>query len=147
RMTRAAHGGSRTSSPESASLSQHPSPPVATAPDTELAPPATRIQSAALSHWHPAASLDGMTRFAAMPAPHHRKALPIRPPRTSATLYPFLVGSAIGCGIAVSPIKLKRTDPEKLAARFPDLDRTPDDDDPAWDVVEGDTPAGHTEGL
>ena len=41
--------------------------------------------------------------------------------------------------------------PEKLAARFPDLDRALDPerdaDDPAWAVVEGDIPAGHVEGL
>jgi release factor H-coupled RctB family protein len=77
----------------------------------------------------------------------------------STALYPFLVGSDIGCGIAVFPITLKRAVPEKIAARFPDLDRALDPDhdadDPAWArawawawvVVAGDIPAGHVEGL
>src|SRR4051794_31731090 len=69
----------------------------------------------------------------------------------STVLYPFLVGSDIGCGIAVFPIRLKRAVPAKLAARFPDLDRAldreQDADDPAWAVVDGDIPAGHVEGL
>lgn len=69
----------------------------------------------------------------------------------STVLYPFLVGSDIGCGIAVFPIKLKRPVPEKLAARFPNLDRAldPEQDanDPAWSVVQGEIPAGHVEGL
>jgi release factor H-coupled RctB family protein len=62
----------------------------------------------------------------------------------STVLYPFLVGSDIGCGIAVFPIRLKRAVPERLAARFPDLDQALDPDDP---LVEGDIPAGHVEGL
>ena len=146
-MTGAGHGGFPTSSPERASLSQHPSPPVETATVTVFASPASWIESDALAQCHQVAALDGMKHVAAMPDLHPGKAAPIGAAMTSATLYPFLVGSDIGCGIAVFPIKLKRTDPEKLAARFPDLDRTPDDDDPAWDVVEGDIPAGHTEGL
>ncbi len=59
---------------------------------------------------------------------------------TSTVLYPFLVGSDIGCGIAVFPFKLKRAVPEKLAARFPNLDRALDPehdvDDPAWSIVD-----------
>ena len=38
----------------------------------------------------------------------------------STVLYPFRLGSDIGCGIAVFPINLKRAVPEKFAARFPD---------------------------
>jgi release factor H-coupled RctB family protein len=70
---------------------------------------------------------------------------------TSRVLYPFLVGSDIGCGIAVFPIDLKRAVPEKLATRFPDLDRPlhpdQDADHPAWAQVAGDIPAGHLDGL
>jgi release factor H-coupled RctB family protein len=66
-------------------------------------------------------------------------------------LYPLLVGSDIGCGIAVFPIRLKRAVPEKLAARFPDLDRAlgpeQDADDPARSVVEGGIPVCHVDGL
>ena len=86
-----------------------------------------------------------------MPDLHPGKGAPIGAAMASTVLYPFLVGSDIGCGIAVFPIKLKRAVPERLAARFPDLDRALDPerdaDDPAWAVVEGDIPAGHVEGL
>jgi release factor H-coupled RctB family protein len=59
----------------------------------------------------------------------------------STVLYPFLVGSDIGCGIAVFPIGLKRPVPEKLAARFPDFDQVD------LSLVEGEIPAGHVDGL
>lgn len=109
------------------------------------------IESDALAQCHQVAALDGMIHVAAMPDLHPGKGAPIGAAMASTRLYPFLVGSDIGCGIAVFPIKLKRAVPEKLAARFPDLDRPldpeQDADDPAWAVVEGDIPAGHVEGL
>lgn len=109
------------------------------------------IESDALAQCHQVAALDGMIHVAAMPDLHPGKGAPIGAAMASTRLYPFLVGSDIGCGIAVFPIKLKRAVPEKLAARFPDLDRAldpeQDADDPAWAVVEGDIPAGHVEGL
>ncbi len=109
------------------------------------------IESAALQQCHQVAALDGMLHVAAMPDLHPGKGAPIGAAMASTVLYPFLVGSDIGCGIAVFPIRLKRVVPEKLAARFPDLDRALDPardaDDPAWDVVDGDVPAGHLEGL
>ncbi|MEU8219804.1 RNA ligase RtcB family protein [Micromonospora taraxaci] len=105
------------------------------------------IESDALAQCRQVAALDGMIHVAGMPDLHPGKGAPIGAAMTSTVLYPFLVGSDIGCGIAVFPIKLKRAVPERLAARFPDLDRTLDADDPAWAVVEGDVPAGHLDGL
>ncbi|MGH3731109.1 MAG: RtcB family protein, partial [Micromonosporaceae bacterium] len=109
------------------------------------------VESDALAQCDQVAALDGMIHVAAMPDLHPGKGAPIGAAMSSTVLYPFLVGSDIGCGIAVFPIRLKRAVPEKLAARFPDLDRTLDPerdaDDPAWSVVEGDIPAGHVEGL
>src|SRR5687768_340804 len=87
-----------------------------------------------------------MVHVAAMPDLHPGKGAPIGAAMASTVLYPHLVGSDIGCGIAVFPIDLKRAVPERLAGRFPDLDRVPDPDDPAWDVVD-DIPAGHRESL
>jgi release factor H-coupled RctB family protein len=104
------------------------------------------IESGAVTQCHQVAALDGMVHVAAMPDLHPGKGAPIGAAMASTVLYPHLVGSDIGCGIAVFPIDLKRAVPERLAGRFPDLDRVPDPDDPAWDVVD-DIPAGHRESL
>ncbi|PYC68127.1 RNA ligase RtcB family protein [Micromonospora arborensis] len=118
---------------------------------TVFASPASWIESDALAQCQQVAALDGMVHVAAMPDLHPGKGAPIGAAMASTVLYPFLVGSDIGSGIAVFPIKLKRAVPERLASRFPDLDRAldpeQDADDPAWGVVAGDVPAGHLDGL
>ncbi|MGW5577721.1 RNA ligase RtcB family protein [Micromonospora chokoriensis] len=114
---------------------------------TVFASPTSWIESDALAQCQQVAALDGMIHVAGMPDLHPGKGAPIGAAMASTVLYPFLVGSDIGCGIAVFPITLKRAVPERLAARFPDLDRALDADDPAWAVVEGDVPAGHLDGL
>ncbi|MFC4019242.1 RNA ligase RtcB family protein [Micromonospora sp. GCM10011542] len=118
---------------------------------TVFASPASWIESDAVAQCHQVAALDGMIHVAGMPDLHPGKGAPIGAAMASTVLYPFLVGSDIGCGIAVFPIALKRAVPEKLAARFPDLDRAldreRDADDRAWSVLDGDIPAGHTDGL
>ncbi|WP_433553564.1 RNA ligase RtcB family protein [Micromonospora zamorensis] len=118
---------------------------------TVFASAASWIESDALAQCQQVAALDGMIHVAAMPDLHPGKGAPIGAAMASSVLYPFLVGSDIGCGIAVFPIKLKRAVPERLAARFPDLDRALDPerdaDDPAWELVQGDVPAGHLDGL
>ncbi|MEU4695147.1 RNA ligase RtcB family protein [Actinoplanes sp. NPDC023714] len=80
------------------------------------------IESGAIAQCHQVAALDGMLHVAGMPDLHPGKGAPIGAAMTSRVLYPFLVGSDIGCGIAVFPIRLKKVVPERLAARFPDLD-------------------------
>ncbi len=112
-----------------------------------FASPASWIESDALDQCRQVAALDGMRHVAGMPDLHPGKGAPIGAAMSSTVLYPLLVGSDIGCGIAVFPIRLKRVAPEKLAARFPDLDRTPEPDDLAWSVVDGGIPAGHRDGL
>ncbi|GIJ28543.1 RtcB family protein [Micromonospora qiuiae] len=133
------------------SLRQSRPPASVPATITVFASPTSWIESDAVDQCHQVAALDGMIHVAAMPDLHPGKAAPIGAAMASTVLYPFLVGSDIGCGIAVFPIKLKRPVPERLAARFPDLDRPldpdQDADDPAWAVLTGDVPAGHTEGL
>ncbi|MEH1016419.1 RNA ligase RtcB family protein [Micromonospora sp. CPCC 206060] len=128
-----------------------PTPTTGPATVSVFASPTSWIESDALTQCHQVAALDGMIHVAAMPDLHPGKGAPIGAAMSSTVLYPLLVGSDIGCGIAVFPIRLKRAVPEKLAARFPDLDRAlcpeQDADDPAWAVVEGDIPAGHVEGL
>ncbi|TCO52612.1 RNA ligase RtcB family protein [Actinocrispum wychmicini] len=112
-----------------------------------FAAPTSWIESDAVDQCHQVAALDGMVHVAAMPDLHPGKGAPIGAAMASTVLYPFLVGSDIGCGIAVFPIRLKRAVAARIAARLPDLDRAPDSDDPAWAVVDGDIPAGHVEGL
>ncbi|MEU7850758.1 RNA ligase RtcB family protein [Micromonospora parva] len=132
-------------------LPREPLPPSAPATVTVFASPTSWIESAALAQCRQVAALDGMRHVAAMPDLHPGKGAPIGAAMASTVLYPFLVGSDIGCGIAVFPIKLKRAVPERLAARFPDLDQALDPvrdaDDPAWAAVDGDVPAGHLDGL
>jgi release factor H-coupled RctB family protein len=134
-------------------LSAQPSrqQPLPQATVTVFASRTSWIESDALAQCHQVAALDGMVHVAAMPDLHPGKGAPIGAAMASTVLYPFLVGSDIGCGIAVFPIALKRAVPERLATRFPDLDHAldpgPDADDPAWAVVEGDIPAGHVDGL
>ncbi|MBL7628146.1 RNA ligase RtcB family protein [Frankia sp. CN6] len=112
---------------------------------------ASWIESDALVQCHQVAALDGMVHVAAMPDLHPGKGAPIGAAMASTVLYPFLVGSDIGCGIAVFPLRLGRVVPDRLAARFPDLDRPLDPgnetDAPAFDAVGDDIPAGHLEGL
>ncbi|MBQ1017414.1 RNA ligase RtcB family protein [Micromonospora sp. D93] len=134
-------------------MSQHhlPLPPPAPATVTVFASPASWIESEALAQCQQVAALDGMLHVAAMPDLHPGKGAPIGAAMASTVLYPFLVGSDIGCGIAVFPIKLKRAVPERLATRFPDLDQALDPvrdvGDPAWAAVDCDVPAGHLDGL
>ena len=118
------------------------SPQSAQATVSVFASPSSWIESGALDQCHQVAALDGMIHVAGMPDLHPGKVAPIGAAMTSTVLYPFLVGSDIGCGIAVFPIRLKRAVPEKLAARFPDLDREVDPAD-----VDEEIPGGHTEGL
>ncbi|MET8231429.1 RNA ligase RtcB family protein [Micromonospora sp. NPDC005298] len=118
---------------------------------TVFASPNSWIESDALAQCQQVAALDGMLHVAAMPDLHPGKGAPIGAAMASTVLYPHLVGSDIGCGIAVFPIRLRRAVPERLATRFPDLDRALDPqrdaDDPAWAVVPAAIPAGHLDGL
>ena len=106
---------------------------------TVFASPSSWIESDAVAQCHQVAALDGMRHVAGMPDLHPGKGAPIGAAMLSDVLYPLLVGSDIGCGIAVYPLRLKRADPEKLAARFPDLDVPVD---PPEDV-----PAGYIDSL
>ncbi|GAA4260214.1 RNA ligase RtcB family protein [Dactylosporangium darangshiense] len=101
------------------------------------------IESDAVDQCHQVAALDGMVHVAGMPDLHPGKGAPIGAAMSSTVLYPHLVGSDIGCGIAVFPFALKRADPEKLAAKFPDLDVPVG---PEWADAE-DVPAGYLDGL
>ncbi|MFU8875926.1 RNA ligase RtcB family protein [Micromonospora sp. SL4-19] len=130
---------------------QEPTPTTGSATVSVFASAQSWIESDAVEQCHQVAALDGMIHVAAMPDLHPGKGAPIGAAMASTVLYPHLVGSDIGCGIAVFPVDLKRVVPERLASRFPDLDRALDPDrdadDPAWAVVDSDVPGGHVEGL
>jgi release factor H-coupled RctB family protein len=102
------------------SVSTTPSAPRATV--RVFAAPDSWIESDSVDQCHQVAALDGMIHVAGMPDLHPGKGAPIGAAMLSSVLYPLLVGSDIGCGIAVFPFKLKRVVPERLASRFPDLD-------------------------
>jgi release factor H-coupled RctB family protein len=120
---------------------------VSTASITVFASPSSWIESDAVAQLHQVAALDGMLHVAGMPDLHPGKGAPIGAAMHSTVLYPFLVGSDIGCGIAVFPIRLKRPSPEKLAARFPDLDRPLDPGDLTDLGFDEDIPAGYSDSL
>ncbi|GAA3455815.1 RNA ligase RtcB family protein [Dactylosporangium matsuzakiense] len=105
-----------------------------------FASPNSWIESDAVAQCHQVAAFDGMRHVAGMPDLHPGKGAPIGAAMLSSLLYPFLVGSDIGCGIAVFPITIKKPVPERLAARFPDLDVPIDPDGE-------DVPGGWAEGL
>ncbi|PWK41184.1 release factor H-coupled RctB family protein [Actinoplanes xinjiangensis] len=110
---------------------------------TIFAEPGSWIETGAVDQCHQVAALDGMIHVAGMPDLHPGKGAPIGAAMLSSVLYPFLVGSDIGCGIAVFPFRLKRVVPERLAGRFPDLDRPVGADGPPGI----DVPAGYTDQL
>ncbi|WP_373312184.1 RNA ligase RtcB family protein [Asanoa siamensis] len=112
-----------------------------------FASPGSWIESDAVEQCRQVAAFEGMVRVAGMPDLHPGKGAPIGAAMLSSLLYPHLVGSDIGCGIAVFPVSLKRVSPEQLARRFPDLDREPADDDPAWDEIDGEIPLGYRNGI
>ncbi len=100
------------------------------------------IESDAVDQCRHVAALDGMVHVAGMPDLHPGKGAPIGAAMLSTVLYPHLVGSDIGCGIAVFAISLKRPVAERLAQKFPDLDRPLDPSD-----IEEDIPGGYVESL
>jgi release factor H-coupled RctB family protein len=120
----------------------HPEPPGAAASVSIFASEGSWIESAAVDQCHQVAGLDGMIHVAGMPDLHPGKGAPIGAAMLSRVLYPHLVGSDIGCGIAVFPFRLKRIVPERLAGRFPDLDLELDPGE-----VAGELPGGWAEGL
>jgi len=109
---------------------------------TVFASESSWIESDAVDQCRHVAALDGMVHVAGMPDLHPGKGAPIGAAMLSTVLYPHLVGSDIGCGIAVFPVSLKRAVPERLAQKFPDLDRPLDASD-----VDEDIPGSYLESL
>ena len=111
-------------------------PPVRSATVKVFASPRSWIESDAVEQCRQVAAFPGMVHVAGMPDLHPGKGAPVGAAMASKVLYPHLVGSDIGCGIAVFPVSLRRAVPERLARRFPDLDSPAEDADPVWETVE-----------
>jgi release factor H-coupled RctB family protein len=94
------------------------------------------IESDAVDQCRQVAAFTGMRHVAGMPDLHPGKGAPVGAAMASDVLYPHLVGSDIGCGIAVFPVGLRRAVPERLARRFPDLDVPAQPADPVWESVD-----------
>jgi release factor H-coupled RctB family protein len=103
---------------------------------TVFASPQSWIESDAVDQCRQVAALPGMRHVAGMPDLHPGKGAPVGAAMASTVLYPHLVGSDIGCGIAVFPIDRLRAVPERLARRFPNLDVSAETDDPVWQTVD-----------
>ncbi len=101
-----------------------------------FASPQSWIESDAIEQCRQVAAFAGMLNVAGMPDLHPGKGAPVGAAMASSVLYPHLVGSDIGCGIAVFPVSLRRAVPERLARRFPNLDIPAEPDDPAWETVD-----------
>ncbi|GAA2571616.1 RNA ligase RtcB family protein [Winogradskya consettensis] len=117
-----------------------PSPGGATV--TVFASPGSWIESSALEQCRQVAALDGMLHVAGMPDLHPGKGAPIGGAMLSTVLYPHLVGSDIGCGIAVYPFGLRKVVPERLARKFPNLDAEADPSE-----YNAEELAGYTDGF
>ena len=101
-----------------------------------FASPQSWIESDAVDQCRQVAAFAGMIHVAGMPDLHPGKGAPVGAAMTSSVLYPHLVGSDIGCGIAVFAVDRRRADPERLARRFPNLDVPAADEDPVWETVD-----------
>ena len=117
-------------------LSPSPPPP-GKATVTVFASPTSWIESDAVAQCHQVAALDGMIHVAAMPDLHPGKGAPDRCRHGLDGAVPAPGGLRHRLRHRRVPDRAcKRAVPERLARRFPDLDRDPDPDDPAWALVD-----------
>lgn len=112
-------------------------PPIATrGPHTRvIASASTWIEGEALRQLDETAQLPGMIEAVGLPDLHPGKASPVGAAFLSRGLIrPSLVGSDIGCGMALwqTDLALRRADPERLAARCEGLDAPFAGDTRAW---------------
>lgn len=112
-----------------------------------FASPRSWIESDAVEQCRQVAAFPGMLHVAGMPDLHPGKGAPVGAAMASKVLYPHLVGSDIGCGIAVFPVSVRRAVPERLARRFPNLDVSAEDADPVWESVDIDALQGVFDGF
>ncbi len=115
-----------------------------------VASPTTWVEGEALRQLDETARLPGMVEAVGLPDLHPGKNSPIGAAFLSKGLIrPALVGSDIGCGMALwqSDLPLRRAKPEKLAPRLEGLDEPWDGDTTAWLAKRGLAPSPHDAAL
>jgi release factor H-coupled RctB family protein len=115
-----------------------------------IASPSTWIEGEALRQLDATAALPGMLEAVGMPDLHPGKGSPVGAAfLADAVLYPALVGSDIGCGMALwqTSLTLRRAHPDKIATRLEGLDAPWDGDTVAWLEERGLEPTPHDAAL
>lgn len=115
-----------------------------------VASPTTWIEGEALRQLEAVAALPGMIEAVGMPDLHPGKDSPVGAAFLSTGLVrPALVGSDIGCGMALwqTDLPLRRAAPDRLAARLEGLDAPWDGDIAAWLAARCVAPTAHDAAL
>jgi release factor H-coupled RctB family protein len=127
------------------------SPIVARSPKVRVvASPSTWVEGEALRQLDATAALPGMVEAVGMPDLHPGKGSPVGAAFLSESLlYPALVGSDIGCGMALwqTDLALRRARPDRLAAALDGLDAPWEGDTAAWLSRRGLAPTPHDAAL
>ncbi len=108
------------------------------------------LEGEALQQLERVASLPGMMRVAAYPDLHPGKGGPVGAAMLSEGIfYPYLVGSDVGCGMALfaTDLTTAKAKPEKWSKKLSGLEEPWDGDAVAWLAERGATPEGFTASL
>jgi release factor H-coupled RctB family protein len=115
-----------------------------------IASASTWIEGAALAQLDETSKLPGMRRTVGMPDLHPGKGSPVGAAFLSeGIVHPSLVGSDIGCGMALwrTDLPARKLKPERLAERLEGLDAPWDGDAVAWLAARDLAPTGHETAL
>lgn len=110
----------------------------------------TWIEGEALRQLDAVASLPGMTKVAGLPDLHPGKGGPVGAAFLSEGIVrPTLVGSDIGCGMALwgTDLRARKVRPDKIAKRLDGLDEPWDGDAASWLVARGIEPTPYDSAL
>ncbi|WP_084438415.1 RNA ligase RtcB family protein [Niveispirillum irakense] len=115
-----------------------------------IASSSTWIEGEALRQLDATAALPGMRLAVGMPDLHPGKGSPVGAAFLSeGVIYPTLVGSDIGCGMALwqTDMPVRKARPDRLAERMEGLDQPWNGDPEAWLAARDLAPTGHELGL
>lgn len=120
---------------------------IQTATITLFTTPSTWIEGESIRQLERVATLPGMLKVAGFPDLHPGKGGPVGAAMlTEGVVYPYLVGSDVGCGMALftTDLPVAKAKPEKWAARLKGLEQPWDDDTATWLQERGAEPEGCT---